>query len=93
MAAELRKLGAGVVEGDDFIEVTPPRALARRQHPHLRRPPHGDVPVAGRLQCAGRCRAAAAAAHLDPACVAKTFPDYFEALFALVAGRHRPRCR
>jgi 3-phosphoshikimate 1-carboxyvinyltransferase len=26
---------------------------------------------------------------LDPKCVAKTFPDYFEALFALAHGRHR----
>ena len=57
MAAELRKLGAAVVEGADFIEVTPPRALAAGGDPHLRRPPHGDVPVAGRLQPAGRRRA------------------------------------
>jgi hypothetical protein len=34
MAAELRKVGAGVVEGDDFIEVTPPRiGMPRRSTP------------------------------------------------------------
>ena len=30
MAAELRKVGADVVEGADSLEITPPRALARR---------------------------------------------------------------
>jgi 3-phosphoshikimate 1-carboxyvinyltransferase len=28
----------------------------------------------------------------DPKCVAKTFPDYFEALFSLVTATGRP-CR
>jgi 3-phosphoshikimate 1-carboxyvinyltransferase len=30
---------------------------------------------------------------LDPRCVAKTFPDYFEALFGVALGRPRPTCR
>ena len=38
--------------------------MAARRHPHLRRPPHGDVPVAGRVQPAGGCRAALPRAHL-----------------------------
>ena len=49
MANELRKIGAEVTAGDDFIEVSPPTASGvRGGDPDLRRPPHGDVPVAGR---------------------------------------------
>jgi 3-phosphoshikimate 1-carboxyvinyltransferase len=54
MATELRKVGAQVVEGPDFIEVTPPARWASRRGAHLRRPPHGHVPVAGGLQPTGR---------------------------------------
>ncbi len=45
MACELRKLGATVEEGADFIRITPGigARLASRQHPHLRRPPRGHV--------------------------------------------------
>jgi 3-phosphoshikimate 1-carboxyvinyltransferase len=77
MAAELRKLGAVVVEGADLIEVTPPaawRPAAIRTYDDHRvamcfsLAAFGGVPV--RI--------------LDPKCVAKTFPDYFESLFALV---------
>lgn len=28
--------------------------------------------------------------RIDPQCVAKTFPDYFEALFLLVRAEHIP---
>ena len=61
MATELRKLGAEVEEGPDFLAITPPAALAGRQHPHLRRPPHRHVLLAGRLQPGGR-----AGAHRRP---------------------------
>jgi len=76
MAAELRKLGATVDEGADFIAVTPPTQWqAARIHTYddhrvamcLSLAAFGGVPV--RI--------------LDPKCVAKTFPDYFEALFHL----------
>jgi 3-phosphoshikimate 1-carboxyvinyltransferase len=77
MASELRKLGAAVTEGADSIEVTPPAAL---------------TPAAIRTYDDHRiamCFSLAALRGvpvriLDPKCVAKTFPDYFEALFALV---------
>lgn len=77
MAAELRKLGAAVVEGDDFIEVTPPAAL-RPAAIHT----YDDHRIA-------MCFSLAAfkgvpVRILDPKCVGKTFPDYFEALFDLV---------
>jgi len=77
MAAELRKLGAAVVEGPDFIEVTPAAALTpaaictyddHRIAMCFSLAALGGVPV--RI--------------LDPKCVGKTFPDYFEALFDLV---------
>ncbi len=80
MAAELRKLGAHVVEGSDFIEVTPPAAL-RPAAIHT----YDDHRIA-------MCFSLAAfkgvpVRILDPKCVGKTFPDYFEALFELVRTR------
>jgi 3-phosphoshikimate 1-carboxyvinyltransferase len=76
MAAELRKVGATVVEGDDFIEVSPPAEWhAAAIHTY------DDHRMAMCLSLA--------AFHgvpvriLDPQCVAKTFPDYFETLFAI----------
>jgi 3-phosphoshikimate 1-carboxyvinyltransferase len=77
MAAELRKLGAGVVEGEDFIEVTPAPALQPASI-HT----YDDHRIA-------MCFSLAAFAGvplriLDPKCVGKTFPDYFETLFDLV---------
>jgi 3-phosphoshikimate 1-carboxyvinyltransferase len=86
MATELRKLGAAVVEGADFIEVTPPThwqpAAIHTYDDHriamcfslaafngLAAPASAPVPV--RI--------------LDPQCVAKTFPDYFETFFELVS--------
>ncbi len=53
MATELRKLGAVVEEGPDWIRITPPRIaqrLACREHSHLRRPPRGHVLFARCLQ-------------------------------------------
>ena len=91
MAAELRKLGAERRRRRRLHRGHAAAALAARRHPHLRRPPHGDVPVAGRLQPAGRPRRPRRAGLplriLDPRCVAKTFPDYFETLFGVVSSR------
>ncbi len=77
MAAELRKLGAAVTEGADFLEVTPPAALTPAAI-HT----YDDHRIA-------MCFSLAALGGvpvriLDPKCVGKTFPDYFEALFDLV---------
>ena len=84
MAAELRKLGATVVEETDAIEIIAPtrwrRAAIHTYDDHRvamcfslaafnpLAQPPGDVPV--RI--------------LDPRCVGKTFPDYFETLFSVV---------
>jgi 3-phosphoshikimate 1-carboxyvinyltransferase len=87
MAAELRKLGATVVEGADFIEVTRRRPApgARRIHTY------DDHRMAMCLSLAAFNPLGATPGLpvriLDPGCVAKTFPDYFEALFACGAGR------
>jgi 3-phosphoshikimate 1-carboxyvinyltransferase len=85
MAAELTRLGAGVVSGDDFIEVTPPAAW-RTEALHT----YDDHRMAMCLSLAAFNPLAAVQPAprlplriLDPACVAKTFPDYFEALLGL----------
>lgn len=77
MAAELRKLGATVDEGADFIAVTPPaqlRPAAIRTYDDHR------VAMCFSLAALG----GVPVRILDPKCVGKTFPDYFEALFELV---------
>ncbi len=84
MAAELRKVGATVTEGPDFIEITPPVAWqAGRIHTY------DDHRMAMCLSLAAFNTLAGAQPPVpvrieDPKCVAKTFPDYFEALFDLV---------
>ncbi len=61
MATELRKLGATRGGRAPTSSASPRRQrgrLARRQHPHLRRPPRGHVLLAGRLQPGRACRCA-----------------------------------
>ena len=84
MANELRKVGADVTEGPDWLELRPPaawRAASWHTYDDHRMAMCGSLaafnPLAGatppvplRLQ--------------DPGCVAKTFPDYFETLLGLV---------
>jgi 3-phosphoshikimate 1-carboxyvinyltransferase len=78
MANELRKLGATVVEGADFIQVTPPaKWLAASVHTY------DDHRVAMCFSLAAFNPAGITVRIEDPKCVAKTFPDYFEALFSL----------
>jgi 3-phosphoshikimate 1-carboxyvinyltransferase len=85
MAAELRKLGAKVVDGPDSIEVSPPKrwqAAALKTYDDHRMAMCGSLaafnPLAGGADVPVRI--------LDPRCVGKTFPDYFEALFDLVTA-------
>jgi len=76
MAAELRKLGATVVEGSDFIEVTPPAQWhAAAIHTY------DDHRVAMCFSLAAFNPARLPVRILDPRCVGKTFPEYFETLF------------
>lgn len=71
MATELRKLGAEVVEGEDFLEINPPEKIAaaaidtyddHRIAMCFSLAAMGDAPITIN----------------DPGCTAKTFPSYFE---------------
>jgi 3-phosphoshikimate 1-carboxyvinyltransferase len=77
MAAELRKLGAAVEEGPDYLRVAPP-PRATGITPHAVIDTYDDHRIA-------MCFSLAAAGGVplrinDPECVAKTFPEYFQAL-------------
>lgn len=78
MACELRKLGAGVEEGADYIRITPP---AQWQTAPIRT--YDDHRVAMCFSLAAFNPARLPIRILDPKCVAKTFPDYFETLFSV----------
>ena len=76
MATELRKVGATVEEGEDYIRVEPPQSLKfaeigtyndHRMAMCFSLVALSDTPVT----------------ILDPKCTAKTFPDYFERLAAI----------
>nr|WP_326529979.1 bifunctional 3-phosphoshikimate 1-carboxyvinyltransferase/cytidylate kinase [Rhodoferax sp.] len=81
MATELRKLGATVLEGTDFIQVTPPASIQDWRAASIHT--YDDHRVAMCFSLAAFNPAAIAVRIEDPKCVAKTFPDYFEALFSV----------
>ena len=81
MATELRKLGARVEEGADWIAITPPQGRADWRAASIHT--YDDHRVAMCFALAAFNPAALPLRIQDPKCVAKTFPDYFEALFAL----------
>lgn len=73
MATELRKVGAEVEEGHDYIRIMPPAKLQ-----------HADIGTYNDHRMA-MCFSLVALSDtpvtiLDPKCTAKTFPDYFEQL-------------
>jgi 3-phosphoshikimate 1-carboxyvinyltransferase len=76
MAAELRKVGAAVEEGPDYLRIEPPERFKaatidtyddHRMAMCFSLAALGGVPV--RIK--------------DPGCVAKTFPEYFQVLATL----------
>ncbi|ECD5485082.1 3-phosphoshikimate 1-carboxyvinyltransferase [Salmonella enterica subsp. enterica] len=73
MATELRKVGAEVEEGHDYIRITPPAKLQ-----------HADIGTYNDHRMAMSFSLVALSdtpvTILDPKCTAKTFPDYFEQL-------------
>ena len=73
MATELRKLGASVEEGGDFLRVTPPARL---------RPATIDTYDDHRMAMSFSLAALGGIKVRinDPGCVGKTFPEYFDAL-------------
>ena len=81
MATELRKLGASVEEGADFLRVTAPASPADWRAASIHT--YDDHRIAMCFSLAAFNPAGLPVRIEDPKCVAKTFPDYFEALFAL----------
>ena len=88
MATELRKLGAQVIEGPAFIEIMPMAPEAWRAASMHTYDDHRMAmclslaafnPLAGALP-------AVPVRILEPRCVAKTFPDYFETLFGVASA-------
>jgi 3-phosphoshikimate 1-carboxyvinyltransferase len=79
MATELRKVGAQVEEGPDFLKIAPPASIRgdvlvdtyddHRMAMSFSLVALGGVPV--RIN--------------DPDCVAKTFPDYFDRFQSITA--------
>ena len=82
MATELRKFGAVVEEGADFIRVTPPESANKWRAASVHT--YDDHRVAMCFSLAAFNPARLPVRILDPKCVAKTFPDYFETLFSVV---------
>ena len=88
MTAELSKLGAAVEEGPDWLRITPPAAPADWRAASIHT--YDDHRVAMCFSLAAFNPAVLPVRIEDPQCVAKTFPDYFEALFALAQGASVP---
>ena len=76
MANELRKLGATVVERPDAIEITPPRHIAAAEIET-----HDDHRMA--MSFALAALGGAPITIRNPACVAKTYPEFFEDFAAI----------
>lgn len=74
MATELRKIGAIVYEGLDYIQITPPITFT----PNVIIETYNDHRMA---MCFSLVALGGVSVQInDPKCVAKTFPGYFDAL-------------
>jgi len=76
MATELRKVGAEVTEGEDYIEITPPKVI--RQASIDTYDDH-RMAMCFSLAAFGTSKITIN----DPGCVSKTYPDYFSALASI----------
>ena len=77
MAAELRKVGAGVTEGPDYLEIDPPERIRPAEIAT-----YSDHRMAMSFSLAAL--GDAEITILDPGCVSKTFPEYFDNFRAIV---------
>jgi len=75
MATELRKLGATVEEGADYLSVTPPQQLTPATIDTY--DDHRMAMCFSLASLDGTARRGTQVRINDPKCVAKTFPDYF----------------
>ena len=73
VTTELRKLGAEVEEGDDYLIIDPPDQI---QSTEIETYDDHRMAMAFSLAACG----AESVTILDPGCVSKTFPNYFEVL-------------
>ena len=81
MATECAKLGAQVEQGPDWIRIGPLPQAAQWKAAAIRT--YDDHRVAMCFSLAAFNPASLPVRMLDPQCVAKTFPDYFETLFSV----------
>ena len=81
MATELRKLGATVEEGSDFLRITAPATAADWRAASIHT--YDDHRMAMCFALAAFNPAGLPVRIEDPKCVAKTFPNYFEQLFSV----------
>jgi 3-phosphoshikimate 1-carboxyvinyltransferase len=73
MATELRKVGAEVEEGEDYLKITPPKVLK-----HAANETYDDHRMA---MCFSLLALDEASVTINnPECTAKTFPTYFDVL-------------
>jgi len=79
MATELRKFGAGVEEGADWLRVSPPKALSANQKVDT----YDDHRMAMSFSLVAL--GGVAVTINDPGCVAKTFPEFFDAWRKIVS--------
>ena len=79
MATELRKVGASVTEGQDYIQITPPAKLISNAEIDT----YDDHRMA---MCFSLVSLGGVPITInDPNCVAKTFPNYFEVFAKIVS--------
>ncbi len=78
MAAELRKVGAGVVEGPDYLEIDPPTRILPAEIST-----YNDHRMAMSFSLASL--GSSEITILDPGCVSKTFPEYFDNFRAIIS--------
>ncbi len=81
MACELRKLGATVEEGADFLRIEPIQDVAQWKAASIHT--YDDHRMAMCFSLAAFNPAGLPVRIEDPKCVAKTYPDYFETLFSI----------
>jgi 3-phosphoshikimate 1-carboxyvinyltransferase len=83
MATELRKVGAIVEEGEDFLRITPPEQIQSAAIDTY--DDHRMAMCFSLASLDGAARRGNTIRINDPKCVAKTFPDYFKS-FSSIAG-------
>jgi 3-phosphoshikimate 1-carboxyvinyltransferase len=81
MATELRKLGASIEEGQDYMRISPPSEIQAAEIATY--DDHRMAMCFSLASLDGKLRRGATMRILEPQCVAKTFPDYFEAFGSL----------